>query len=169
MPVAQTRLENLQVCKLLQCVRDEDRDQIEKLTLHGVPHLINYNEPTVGDTALCIAAEANNVAMVTFLLELGAHPDVVDFQGRTPVMRAAHYGHTLCMKALGEAGANMTTRDLDGKGKISNFANHLYSEVSVVQFEISYKHCATKPLFNRYSSDDNQNVGSSIPVVSRWL
>ena len=47
MPVAQTRLENLQVCKLLQCVRDEDREQIEKLTLHGVPHLINYNEPTV--------------------------------------------------------------------------------------------------------------------------
>jgi hypothetical protein len=47
MPVAQTRLENLQVCKLLQCVRDEDKEQIEKLTLHGVPHLINYNEPTV--------------------------------------------------------------------------------------------------------------------------
>ena len=70
----------------------------------------------MGDTALCLAAEANNVDMVSFLLELGAHPDVVDFKGRTPIMRAAFYGHTLCMKALGEAGANMTTRDREGKG-----------------------------------------------------
>lgn len=43
MPIAQDRLEQLQVLKLLQSVRNEDVDQIEKLTTHGVPYLINYS------------------------------------------------------------------------------------------------------------------------------
>ena len=43
MPVAQDRLEQLQVLKLLQSVRNEDVEQIEKLTTHGVPYLINYS------------------------------------------------------------------------------------------------------------------------------
>lgn len=43
MPVAQDRLEQLQVLKLLQSVRIEDVEQIEKLTTHGVPYLINYS------------------------------------------------------------------------------------------------------------------------------
>lgn len=43
MPVAQTRLEQLQVLKLLQSVRAEDRTQIEKLATNGIPDLINYS------------------------------------------------------------------------------------------------------------------------------
>lgn len=43
MPIAQDRLEQLQVLKLLQSVRNEDVEQIEKLTTHGVPYLINYS------------------------------------------------------------------------------------------------------------------------------
>ena len=43
MPVAQTRLEQLQVLKLLQSVRAEDKTQIEKLATHGIPDLINYS------------------------------------------------------------------------------------------------------------------------------
>lgn len=43
MPIAQDRLEQLQVLKLLQSVRIEDVEQIEKLTTHGVPYLINYS------------------------------------------------------------------------------------------------------------------------------
>jgi hypothetical protein len=43
MPVAQTRLEQLQVLKLLQSVRAEDKTQIEKLATNGVPDLINYS------------------------------------------------------------------------------------------------------------------------------
>lgn len=116
MPIAQTRLETLQVCKLLQCVREEDRTQVEKLTIHGVPHLVNFNEPTDGQTALHIAAAANNDAMIEFLLELGAHPDVVDFKGRSAVMRAAEYGHVQCLQKLAKRGADMKICDLDGKG-----------------------------------------------------
>ena len=43
MPIANDRLEQLQVLKLLQSVRNEDVEQIEKLTTHGVPYLINYS------------------------------------------------------------------------------------------------------------------------------
>ncbi len=116
MPVAKTRLESLQICKLLQCVRQEDHEQIRKMTISGVPHLINYNEANDGETALSIAAVANNDSMIEFLLELGAHPDVVDFQGRSAIMRAAEYGHVQCLEKLIKAGADMKLRDTGGKG-----------------------------------------------------
>ena len=116
MPVAQTRLETLQICKLLQCVREGDSGQIQKLTINGVPHLINYNEPLDGETALNIAAVANNDTMIEFLLELGAHPDVVDFKGRSAVMRAAEHGHVQCLEKLAKKGADMKLKDLEGKG-----------------------------------------------------
>ncbi|XP_071080411.1 ankyrin repeat and EF-hand domain-containing protein 1-like isoform X2 [Haliotis cracherodii] len=118
MPVAQNRLETLQVCKLLQCVRERDRQQIEKLTTSGLPHLINYNDPTEGTTALSVAAIANDDEMIEFLLDLGAHPDVMDFKGRTAAMRAAEYGHVHCLEKLVKASANLSLTDLEGKGII---------------------------------------------------
>ena len=116
MPIAQTRLETLQVCKLLQCVRDKDKSQIEKMSLQGVPHLINYNDASEGHTALSVAACANDDDMIEFLLSLGAHPDVVDFKGRSAAMRAAEYGHVDCLAKLAEKGANMKLADREGKG-----------------------------------------------------
>jgi hypothetical protein len=117
MPIAQTRLETLQVCKLLQCVREKVKEQIQKMTTNGVPHLINYNDPAEGHTALSVAACANDDDMIEFLLDLGAHPDVVDFKGRSAAMRAAEYGHVHCLEKLVEKGASMKTADLEGKGK----------------------------------------------------
>jgi len=116
MPVAQTRLETLQVCKLLQNVRKKEKEQIEKMTQHGVPHLVNYNDPDEGLTALGVAASANDDDMIEFLLGLGAHPDVPDFKGRTAAMRAAEFGHIQCLEKLSESGADMKRSDLEGKG-----------------------------------------------------
>ena len=134
MPLAQTRLETLQVCKLLQCVREKDKTQIEKMTLHGVPHLINYNDASEGQTALSVAACANDDEMIEFLLSLGAHPDVVDFKGRSAAMRAAEYGHVDCLKKLAEKGANMKLTDREGKGN-----QELYTTVILVLWEIHYE------------------------------
>lgn len=117
MPVANSRLEVMQVCKLLQCVRERHHIQVEKLVTNGVPHLINYTEPEEGDSALIIAAVANDEEMIKFLLELGAHPDVVDLQGRTALMRAAEFGHVESFEALAKSGANLKTTDLKGRGK----------------------------------------------------
>lgn len=116
MSVAQTRLEQLQVLKLLQSVRAEDETQIEKLATHGIPDLINYSEPGNGETALHIAACKNNETMISFLLDMGANPNVVDQQGRTPAMIAAEYGHVQSLQVLAVADSDMTVRDREGKG-----------------------------------------------------
>jgi ankyrin repeat protein len=80
MPTASGRVEELQIKKLLHCVRTEDFYQIKKLCEKGVEQLINYNEPAEGETALILAATMNNDRMLQFLLDIGAHPNVTDFQ-----------------------------------------------------------------------------------------
>lgn len=117
MPVAQTRLEILQVHKFLQCVRSKDKAQIEKLCSNGVPHLVNYSEPEEGETGLHLAARVNDEEMVRFLLDLGAHPNVIDLKGRTAAMRAAEFGHVQTLEILATAGSDMKIKDTDGKGE----------------------------------------------------
>ena len=80
MPIASDPVEVLQVKKLLHCVRTEDYNQIKKLCEKGVEFLINYNEPYEGQTALILAAVMNNEKMMEFLLERGAHPNIVDLK-----------------------------------------------------------------------------------------
>ncbi|XP_076971452.1 ankyrin repeat and EF-hand domain-containing protein 1 isoform X1 [Tamandua tetradactyla] len=116
MALADKRLENLQVYKVLQCVRNKDKKQIEKLTRLGYPELINFTEPISGHSALHLASISNDIDMVSFLLDLGAHPDVQDRMGCTPTMRAAELGHELSMEKLAKAKADMTIVDNEGKG-----------------------------------------------------
>jgi ankyrin repeat protein len=115
MPIAKDPVEVLQVKKLLHCVRTEDYNQINKLCEKGVEHLVNYNEPYEGQTALILAAILNNEKMLEFLLECGAHPNIVDFKGRTALMRAAELGHAQALEILKKVKADATLTDLDGK------------------------------------------------------
>uniref|UniRef100_A0A8D0T9G4 Ankyrin repeat and EF-hand domain containing 1 n=1 Tax=Sus scrofa TaxID=9823 RepID=A0A8D0T9G4_PIG len=116
MALADKRLENLQIYKVLQCVRNKDKKQIEKLTRLGYPELINFTDPVNGHSALHLASVSNDIDMVSFLLNLGAHPDVQDGMGCTPAMRAAELGHELSMEILAKAKADMTIVDNEGKG-----------------------------------------------------
>ncbi|XP_015756266.1 PREDICTED: ankyrin repeat and EF-hand domain-containing protein 1-like [Acropora digitifera] len=118
MPIAQDRLEQLQVLKLLQSVRNEDVEQIEKLTTHGVPYLINYSEPENGETGLHLAACKNNEKMITLLVDLGASPNMVDLKGRSPAMRAAEFGHVQALTLLTEAETDLTCK---GVAILQNF------------------------------------------------
>jgi ankyrin repeat protein len=137
MPTASGRVEELQIKKLLHSVRTEDYYQIKKLVEKGVDQLINYNEPNDGDTALILAATMNNDHMLQFLLDIGAHPNVVDFQvvktskiillkcvsnldtlntkGRTALARAAELGHVQVMEVLKKAKADAKIRDNEGR------------------------------------------------------
>ena len=54
--------------------------------------------------------------MIQLLLQLGAHPDVIDFAGRTALMHAAEFGHTNALQLLREAKANPRIQDLEGRG-----------------------------------------------------
>ncbi|XP_044119380.1 ankyrin repeat and EF-hand domain-containing protein 1 isoform X2 [Neovison vison] len=116
MALADRRLENLQIYKVLQCVRNKDTKQIEKLIRLGYPELINFTDPLNGNSALHLASVSNDADMVSFLLSLGAHPDVQDKMGCTPTMRAAELGHELSMEILAKAKADMTIVDNEGKG-----------------------------------------------------
>ncbi|NXH16188.1 ANKE1 protein, partial [Bucco capensis] len=110
------RLINLQIYKLLQCVHQKDKKQIEKLVQNGLPDLINFTEPVEGYSALYLACIKNDIDMCSFLLEQGANPDVQDKMGRTPAMKAAELGHELVLDLLGKAKADMTVVDNEGKG-----------------------------------------------------
>lgn len=116
MPIATDPVEILQVRKLLHCVRTQDYSQIKKLCEKGVQFLINFNEPQEGLTALILAAIMNNEAMMKFLLQNGAHPNIVDLKGRSPLMRGAEYGHVQALTILKEARADASLRDVEGKG-----------------------------------------------------
>ncbi|XP_038607367.1 ankyrin repeat and EF-hand domain-containing protein 1 [Tachyglossus aculeatus] len=116
MSLVDKRLENLQIYKVLQCVLKKDKMQIEKLTKFGYPELINFREPINGESALHLACVSNDLDMVSFLLDLGAHPDVQDRMGCTPVMKAAELGHEVTLEKLAKAQADMTIVDNEGKG-----------------------------------------------------
>jgi ankyrin repeat protein len=123
MPHAQTDLERRQICKLLQSVRNDDRDDIKRLIDGGVPDLINLTDPSApdgGETALGLAASVNHDDMVQFLLDIGAHPDVADGRRRTPVMRAAEFGHVQSLEKLvnNKPAPNLELTDIDGKGAL---------------------------------------------------
>lgn len=111
------RLLNLQIYKLLQCVHQKDKKQIQKLVQNGLPNLINATDPMEGCSALHLACIENDTDMCRFLLEQGAHPDVQDKMGCTPAMKAAELGHELVLDILAEAKADMTAVDNEGKGK----------------------------------------------------
>ncbi|XP_031436259.1 ankyrin repeat and EF-hand domain-containing protein 1 [Clupea harengus] len=113
--VAHSRLEVLQVYKLLQCVREGDTTQIEKMARLGVANLINMTEPAEGRSAMHLAAVANDTHMVEFLLAQGAHPNIQDKRGRTPVMLAAELGHDIMISLLAKSHASMTLTDAEGQ------------------------------------------------------
>ncbi|NWV39057.1 ANKE1 protein, partial [Grantiella picta] len=110
------RLLTLQIYKLLQCVHEKDKKQIENLVQKGFPDLINYTEPKEGYSAFHLASMKNDIEMCRFLLEHGAHPNVHDKMGRTPAMKAAELGHEVILELLVKANADMTAVDNEGKG-----------------------------------------------------
>ena len=118
MPLASTRLQICQVTKLIQLVRTQERQQIQKLCQMGVPFLVNINEPNEGLTALIIASETNDFETVKCLLGIGAHPDVIDFKGRTAIMVAAHFGHVDSVKELLAVDADVNIKDMEGKSML---------------------------------------------------
>lgn len=88
------------------------------MTKLGFQDLINFTEPTNGETALHLACIANDIDMCNFLIEQGAYTNVQDRMGRTAVMKAAELGHDLALDILAKAGANMTIVDNEGKGRV---------------------------------------------------
>ncbi|CAF1125757.1 unnamed protein product [Adineta steineri] len=152
MPIARDRVEQLQVQKLIYAVRTEDVDQIKKLCDKGVEHLVNYNDPQTGMTALISAVTQNKEKMIQYLLQLGAHPDVIDFAGRTALMHAAEYGHINALHLLRDAKANPKIQDLEGKDAV----HHCFSEAT-------QRHKACLKVLLEMGADVNNRARNGVP------
>lgn len=124
--VADSRLELCQLSRLLQLIRRRDFDAIANLVDKGVPSIVDYVHPATtdpltlgaGQTALGLAADANDEVMLDFLLgrTIGANPSVYDLKGRSAAMRAAESGNVQSMRTLAEAGTDMKIVDEAGQG-----------------------------------------------------
>lgn len=57
--VAEGRLQVRQIYRLLQCIHEDDKVQIEKMVKLGVENLINLTEPQDGTGVLHVAVSTN--------------------------------------------------------------------------------------------------------------
>ncbi|XP_075254402.1 ankyrin repeat and EF-hand domain-containing protein 1-like isoform X3 [Convolutriloba macropyga] len=117
--IAKTRLEELQLRKLLDCIRTKNKEAIAKIITSGLPDLVNYieNDPEgIGAVHLC--ALENDWSTLQELLKAGASPNLQDGRGRTVAMIAAQYGHVQVMKLLDNdlRKVNMKLKDTEGRG-----------------------------------------------------
>ncbi len=115
--VAEGNLEVLQIYKLLQYVREKNKPQINKMVDVGVTSLLNLTEPKQGLGALYQASLDRDEDLVRFLLSLGAHPDIQDKKGRTPLMLAAQLGYFNIVYLFITNHANVNLTDEEGNGK----------------------------------------------------
>ncbi|XP_034555942.1 ankyrin repeat and EF-hand domain-containing protein 1a [Notolabrus celidotus] len=113
---AEGRLQVLQIYRLLQCVHEGDKVQIERMVNIGVENLINLTEPKDGTGVLHVAVSANNQDLVSFLLSQGVHPDIQDKKGRTAAMLAAELGNDAIVALLTQNQADLMLQDTEGKG-----------------------------------------------------
>ncbi|KAF7703996.1 ankyrin repeat and EF-hand domain-containing protein 1 isoform X2 [Silurus meridionalis] len=114
--VAESRLEVLQIYKLLQLVRERNKARLEKMVRLGISNLINLTEPNEGTGVLHLTSISNDLDTAEFLLSLGAHPDIQDKRGRTPVLLAAELGYDAMLDLLAKNHADMRLVDNEGKG-----------------------------------------------------
>ena len=73
--------------------------------------LVWNTEPENGETGLHLAACKNNEKMISFLLDHGASPNMVDLKGRSPAMRAAEFGHIQALTLLVEADTDLSSKE----------------------------------------------------------
>ncbi|XP_073725310.1 ankyrin repeat and EF-hand domain-containing protein 1 isoform X2 [Misgurnus anguillicaudatus] len=137
--VAEGNLEVLQIYKLLQYVRAKNKSKVKKMVRIGVYNLINLTEPEQGHSALNLACVANDGDMVQFLLSLGAHPDIQDIRGCTPVMLAAQLGFNNIVALLAEHNANMNLKDEEGKGVLFYCIFPSEEHASCLQIALNFK------------------------------
>eukprot|EP01051_Picozoa_sp_SAG22_P020243 SAG22_NODE_4016_length_1420_cov_3.286147_1_plen_404_part_10 len=101
---------------LMEAVRSSSKvssEEVKRLLRAGVD--VNYQASASGYSALHMAASANNVEAVQLLLLAGGATELLDENGRTPLMHAARRGHQASCLALLESGADLGRADGDGK------------------------------------------------------
>ncbi|MBN1799043.1 MAG: ankyrin repeat domain-containing protein [Spirochaetales bacterium] len=81
-----------------------NREIVQQLIDAGAD--INSQEESEGFTACSMAVFLEDIGMLQFLLELGANPNIMNKQHKTPLFIAAESGQTEIVKILIQAGAD---------------------------------------------------------------
>jgi len=91
---------------LMEAVRQQDRDQVERMLLEGA----NINAVgRKGLTALILSASRGNSDITRLLLEFGADTSATDIRGKTALHHAVRAGDEATVEALLEHGAYPNT------------------------------------------------------------
>ncbi|MGM0599240.1 MAG: ankyrin repeat domain-containing protein [Candidatus Rifleibacteriota bacterium] len=106
---------------LHKAIRNGKIDLVNKLVGQN-PEIVNYKDIKLGETALHIAAEANQTAIAKFLLKNNAKINCYNHFARTPLHYTAMQGNLNLVKTLIEAGANLFAVDLRGSTPLHDAA-----------------------------------------------
>jgi ankyrin repeat protein len=79
--------DDLEKAPLHYAVENDQLEAVKWLLDHGA-NINSNNEPKIGETALCIAAQGLSLQVVEFLLKRGADPDINGWMGLTARIRA---------------------------------------------------------------------------------
>lgn len=96
-----------------------------------LPKLLPSSEsdPVRYDRFLFDAARFFNPDVIPFFLSLGANPNAVDAEGKTPLHHAARYGETEAVKLLLDGGASPNMADAEGSTPLHCAAHGTMIEV----------------------------------------
>ncbi|KAG8668335.1 hypothetical protein FPOAC1_007714 [Fusarium poae] len=86
----------------------ESRNISEELEMNSI-EMINARD-SLGQTALCLAAELGSIEDLRLLLSCGADPSIPSYCQKDPLIFAARSGNPTCVKLLLEAGSSVTYR-----------------------------------------------------------
>ena len=103
---ATAQLSQSQGYKFLQAVKDgKNTDVVQMLSKPGST-IVNARDVTSGDGALHIVIRRGDMTYLSYLLQMGADPNLRDGKGNTPLMLAVTEGETDMIPVLAKAKAN---------------------------------------------------------------
>lgn len=80
--------------KFLKAVRDQDGTVVTDLLNKPGTTIVDYKDPSTGETALHVVTKRRDLSWLSFLLGKGANANAKDRQGNTALMIAAGLGFT---------------------------------------------------------------------------
>ncbi len=122
------------------------QDMVRELMALGVSLDTKDN---LGDTALTLAADLENLESVIILVKLGANIEAADGPGQTALAIAANKGNVEMVRALAARGANINPRDLEGRTPL--FVASFNGDTAMMRTLIALKADANIPMKNGYT------------------
>jgi uncharacterized protein len=138
---------------------------------------ILHVQNTKGVTPIIMACQRGNVTIVKELLNRGASPAQVSFNGNTPLLQASHFGHTIIAELLLSSGydsdnieTSSTSSDTSGRNTIRALLDHANANQTTSLMRASQEgHIDMVRLLLRYYAISSQEPSSSSFMSKRLV